>query len=182
MEKNDEDNILDINGVNIYLHKFWKNLDEAKLDDIKNRFQMYKKGRVNKKELLDILESYMIILSDEDLKPLFAKIDNKKQGSINFLEFIQYLTYEIKTHYENKIFLKKKEPLSMPKLLIKEAIEYDKNLPNNIIGIEIIPLTKQPSETLFDHDLYVLINENGGLQFYSPNMTFIKTHQLSEVV
>lgn len=179
MENNDEDAILDINGVNIYLKKIIDGWDEAMMVDLENRFKSYENGRVNKKEMLDILKSYKIILSDEDSKPLFAKIDIKKKGLITFSDFNIYLVYELRTiRIEHKKCMEKKGH----RLLIKEAIKYDKKFPNKIVGIELISFSKKQLQKKAPKPFYVLANENGGMQFYTSGMNWLQTHQINEVV
>lgn len=159
-----------------------KDVDEAMLDDIKNKFQLHRKARVNKKELQNILESYKIILSDEDIKPIFAKIDIYNKGWVNFLDFTTYLAYEFETMQVDQQLMSKGKPQIMPTFLTKEAIEYNKKIPNIITGIDFIPFNKQPTQTQYANGIYVLYNNIGGIQFYTSDMKWINTHQIYEKV
>lgn len=156
------------------------NVNEAMLNDMKNRFQLNKDGKVNEKELLAILKSYQIHLSDEEIKPLFAKIDVKKKGWVNFLDFTTYQAYEFRTKQVNKRLTAKGEPKLTPILLATEKIEYDVELPNMVIGIEFIPFTNQLEEARapYSNGTYVLNNGTKGIQLYTSDLKWICTHKI----
>lgn len=149
------------------------NVDEKTLNDIRHEFKE-NNGKLNENQLHEILKLYNIVLSDEDFKPMFNKIDIKKEGTITFLQFIVYLSseYDIK-HRRNELTEEKLSKLT-PKLLPNKLIKNKNKGQHKIDRLAYKPLINQKDE---DSE-YVAASTSGEIVFYTSGMKWKYTHTL----
>lgn len=157
------------------------NVDETMLNDIRHEFKE-NDGKLNEYQLHEILKSYDIVLSDEDFKPMFNKIDIKKEGTITFLQFIVYLSseYDIK-HRRNELNEEKLSKL-MPKLLPSKAIRNKNKGQHKIDRFAYKPLINQMDEDVqpvcVEDGEYMTASVAGEIVFYSSDLKWKYTHVL----
>lgn len=157
------------------------NVDEKTLNDIRHEFKE-NNGKLNEYQLHEILKSYNIVLSDEDFKPMFNKIDIKKEGAITFLQFIVYLSseYDIK-HRRNELTEEKLSKL-MPKLLPNKLIRNKNKGQHKIDRLAYKPSVNQKDEgtqtILVDDSEYVTASTSGEIVFYTSDLKWKYTHIL----
>lgn len=157
------------------------NVDERTLNDIRHEFKE-NNGNLSEYQLHEILKSYNIVLSEEDFKPMFNKIDIKKEGAITFLQFIVYLSseYDIK-HRRNELTEEKLSKLT-PKLLPNKLIRNKNKGQHKIDRLAYKPLINQKDEdtqtTLVDNSEYVAISASEEIVFYASDLKWKYTHLL----
>jgi len=163
----------DHNGVAIYLNSLTDDrMDAAVLDGIRNSFRRNANGKLNESELQTVLRENGVTLSAEDLRPLFCKMDVRKEGAVNFLQFVVYVAYELRVKSKRHELDDMKRSTLAPKLL----------LPSKPIDgadtVERIVFRPLPDETTSrpaqDEGEYVTVSRSGEIQFYT--MDFERKH------
>lgn len=171
-----DENTDEINGVKMYLKKL--TVTGKTLTEIRNDFQERGGGKLDGRKLHALLASkYKIVLSDDDFKPLFAKMDIFKEGVVTFLQFVTYLETESelqrKQNNQNAWL-----PLKlMPKLSPVVSIEDDKNAKHRLKLIAFNPLTGHS-----DYGEYITVSEIGEILKFTPELKWKNTYGLNEKV
>jgi len=172
--------------MKIYLNNLMKQISETALGDIRESFLKYVNGNVKEKQLYDILKPYNIILSNKKFHILFSKIDVKKKGTINFLQFVTYFASELEIKRKYNTFLSNDDSeLSklMPKLLLNKNIEYGEN-DGMIRYIDIVFLQNKikQSQKEPDEPEYIAASRSGKVVRYKSDMQWKSTHQTVSVI
>lgn len=169
-----DDNTEEINEVKIYLKKLIQIISTTVLNEIRDEFQQHKNGKLNDTILRAILESkFNILLSDEDFKQMYAKIDITKQGTITFLQFVNYL----KTESELKGKQHKQNSSVLLKLMPSKSTKGDEHKKRKMTMITFNPLLDQK-----DNGEYITINENGNMLVFTPELEWKFTYGRNEVI
>lgn len=162
-----------------------KKVNEAALSDIRQSFLKYVNGNVKEKQLHDILKPYNIILSNKKFHSMFSKIDVKKKGTVNFLQFVTYLASEFDIKRKYNMFLSNDDSeLSklMPKLLLpNKLIEYGEQGTIRYIDIVFLPNKIKQSQKEPDEPEYIAASQSGKVVRYKPDMQWKSTHQAISV-
>jgi len=180
-----DDNIEDINGMKIYLNNLMKQINETALIDIRQSFLEYLNGKIKENQLRDILIPYDIVLSNKDFHPMFSKIDVKKNGTVNFLQFVTYLAseFEIKRKY-NEFLSNDDTELSKlkPKLLPNKLIEYGGTDTIQYVDIAFFPKKIKQSQKEPDEPEYIAASKLGKIVRYKADMQLKNTYQAVPVI
>jgi len=182
-----DENIEDINGMKIYLNNLMKKVNETVLIDIRQSFLKYVNGNIKENQLYDILKPYNIILSKKKFHSMFSKIDVKKKGTVNFLQFVTYLESEFEIKRKYKTFLSNDDSeLSKltPKLLPNKLIEYGDEKKSIIAYIDLVFLPKiiKQSQKEPDEPEYIAASQSGKIVRYKSDMQWKSTHQVVLVI
>lgn len=176
----------DINGIKICLNTLMENINQKSLNNIQQFFRQNNNGKLNKNQLKTILESYNVILSDEDFKPLFAKIDVKKEGTVDYLQLISYLETEFEIKRTQNELNDGKNSRLMPILVSNKFIEDGNKNQYQIVGIitskSMMNNDSQPTfdeEDKTDEKEYLTATATGEVLFWSTDMKWKKTQSLS---
>jgi len=172
----DDSPLEEIHGMTIYLNKLIENINDDKLKSIEQSFlEKGKKGKLNEAQLHDVMTSQGIILSNEDFKPMFNKIDVTKQDTVDFLQFMVYLSFEFelkRTRYD--LSEEKLSKLSL-KLLPDQLAEDENGRRLNIVDIAFKPMINQHQQTILKDSEYVTITSKGELGFFSSDLKWKNT-------
>ncbi|XP_050062775.1 WD repeat-containing protein on Y chromosome [Aphis gossypii] len=175
-----DDNIEDINGMKIYLNNLMKQVNETALIDIRQSFLEYLNGKIKEDQLRDILIPYDIVLSNKDFHPMFSKIDVKKNGTVNFLQFVTYLASEFEIKRKYNAFLSNDDTeLSKlkPKLLPNKLIEYGGTDIIQYVDIAFFPKKIKQSQKEPDEPEYIAASKSGKIVRYKADMQWKNTYQ-----
>lgn len=181
-DKNSNDVIArEINGVKIYLNELMENISETILRNIENSFiEKGVRGKLNERELHDVLKLYNIIIPKKDFSPFFNKIDVNKNGTADFLQFMVYLSFEFELkRTENKLTEERLSKLSF-KLLPNQIIRDENKQTFNINCIALKSEKNRQDETDIDKSEYVATTEKGELVFYSSDLKWKNTYSLRD--
>lgn len=176
---NDDDDVKSVNGIKIYLNDLLDRIDEKTLNGIRDDFQQNANGRLNQRQLRAVLESNGVALSAEDLKPLFCKIDVRKESAVNFLQFVVYLAYELRVKSKPHELDEEKPAKFALKLMPSKQIRDE--IKKDIETIAFKPLTdNETSRTTAVHDdgEYVTISRSGEIAFYTMDFEFKKSFKI----
>jgi len=153
-------------------------VNEETLNGIRNNFQQHSNGRLNESQLKAVLESNGVILSNKDFKPMFCKIDVRKESAVNFLQFTVYLAYELRIKSRRHELNEEKQSKLTPKLLPCKLIK-DRNK-NNVERIAFKPLIDKTFHTIQDDGEYVTINRTGEIVFYTLDFEWKHSYKILE--
>lgn len=176
--------VQEIDGIKIYLNNLMKIFSENVLNDIRKFFQDNVDGSLDEKQLQKVLELYQIKLPDEDFRPLFAKIDVRKEGTVTFSQFVTYLGSEFEIKRSRYNVDKKKLDKLIPAVLPRKPIDENAgNRVSKITGIAFRPIVDPNTrQVLLDESEYVVANESGKIYFYTSDLTRKNTHSLNKKV
>jgi len=180
-----DENVEDINGMKIYLNNLMKQINETALINIRQSFLEYVNGKIKENQLRDILIPYDIDLSNKNFHPMFSKIDVKKNGTVNFLQFVTYLASEFEIKRKYNAFLSNDDTeLSklMPKLLPNKLIEYEGTDIIQYVDIAFFPKKIKQSQKEPDEPEYIAASKSGKIVRYKANMQWKNTYQAVPVI
>lgn len=171
--------IEDINGVKIYLNELMTNINEITMIKIRHSFEQNINKKLNARELQDVLQPYNIILSDEDINPMFAKIDVKKEGTIDFLQFVTYLSFEFEIKRTRKDL--NNEDKLMPRILLNEFNDNENNVQYKINGIVSKSIIQNSQVTKVNNvSEYVAFTATNDIVFYTSDCKWKSTYMLND--
>lgn len=156
-----------------------KNVNETILNDIRYNFQQNINKRLNAKELHNVMKPYNIILPDEDLNPMFAKIDVKKEGTVDFLQFVSYLSFEFEMKRKQKNQNVHGKLSLTPQLLKNEFNKGGNNGQYEIKGIAS-KLMDIKSQFILPQNEYVAFNVKNEIVFYTPDFQLKRACKLEQ--
>lgn len=173
--------VKELHGVKIYLNKLMKNMTEVTLRDIENNFlEKGVKGKLRESQLQGVLKLYDIILTEKDFKPLFNKIDVRKKGTVNFLQFMVYLSFEFE-HTRTQNILSETKPINLSiKLLPDKMTQKNKKSKFDIKSMVFVPQINEQGKLITDESDYVAITEKGQIIFYSTDLKWKDSHSIQE--
>lgn len=164
-----------------------KQVNETLLIDIRQHFQKYLNGNIKENQLRDILKPYNIILSNKKFHSMFARIDVKKKGTVNFLQFTAYLASEFEIQRKHNSFLSNNDrELSTltPILQPKKILEYGEVATDirQSIYIVFLPNKLKQSQKVADEPEYIVCNESGKIVRYTSDFQWKCTHKVVMVI
>lgn len=162
-----------------------KQINATTLIDIRESFLEYVNGKINENQLCDILIPYDIVLSKKNFHPMFTKIDVKKNGTVNFLQFVTYLESEFEIKRKHNAFLSNDDTeLSKLKLklLPKKLIEYGGTNIIQYVDIAFFPKKIKQSQKEPDEPEYIAASKSGEIVRYKADMQWKNTYQAIPVI
>jgi len=159
--------------MTVYLNKLMVNTSETLLQEIEHSFwQKGTKGRLDEFQLHSVLGSFGVALSDRDFRRAFNKIDVKKNGTVDFLQFMVYLSLEFELkRTRNELSEEKLSKLSL-KVLPDQWTQDENGREFNITSITFKPkyTMLQRLHSVLDESEYVAITERGEVVVYSSDL------------
>lgn len=155
------------------------NINETTLNIIRQSFEQSINKKLNAKELHDVLQPYNITLSDEDINPMFAKIDVKKEGTVDFLQFVTYLSFEFEIKRTRKDINDDDKSSLMPKLLLNKFDDNENNVRYKINGIASKPIFQNSEKEIKDTE-FVTFTTTNDIMFYTSDLKWKSIYMLKD--
>lgn len=154
----------------IYLGNIVKNISENLVFEIRNRFfEESPSGSVSDKQLKAILKPYNLDLSEKNFQPMFAKMDQRKEGAVNFSQFVVYLSAEFESYRRQFGF--HDETSGNAVFIIETPLKVVNKHRRPIIGIQLKPLLGQDAvQNEYIDGEYVTASNDGVVNFWTLDM------------
>lgn len=164
----------EIDGIKVVLGNLMRNLSETTLNNIREIFQRSPQNKMNANQMREMLETYNIILSAQDFKALFAKIDVKKQNVVDYSLFVTYLATEFKIKNKNKTYEENATNLTFD-LLMKKSIDEESESYDQVVGFAFNPTLDIWDRPIYDESEYVIATSEGKIMFWTSDVEWKRT-------
>lgn len=158
-------------------------MNETLLQNIEHSFwQKGTRGRLDEPQLHAVLGSFGVALSDGDFRQAFNKIDVKKNGTVDFLQFMVYLSLEFELKRKrNELSEEKRSKLSL-KVLPDQWTKDENGREFNIKSITFKPKSTMLHRlhAVLDESEYVAITEKGEVMIYSSDLKWKSSYVIKD--
>lgn len=165
------------------MNRLMVNTSETLLREIEHSFwQNGTKGRLDELGLRAVLVSFGVTMSDGDFRQAFNKIDVAKSGTVDFLQFMVYLSLEFELkRTRNELSEEKLSKLSL-KLLPDQWTQDENGRQFNIKCMTFKPKSTalHRLHTAGDESEYVAITEKGEVMVYASDLKWKSTYTIKD--